>query len=219
MNYSVDFDGRNVIEVMATSPDKLTYPTIQLWVKLEGGYIDENCVIHRGSARIIKSGFDEDKERYKQRKLNRRYHIVDFESMVQHDILIRDGLARGSYLLSKDERVMAGIAEYTPSELKRKEESHHIMMMATDPVYRLNYKKEHPEEFNPTIERKQPAMSCYKGWVNNGRKSPYTKSGRTRIFYSVKDCATMKDVMMKYGSNPKANFMRVLQLCLEAGLI
>ena len=216
MNYSIDFDGHSVIEVMALSPDKLTFPTIQFWVKLEGGFIDDNCIIHRGSAVARDEEYNKEKEYYKQKWLNKRFHIVDFDSMVRHDILIRDGIAKGAYLLTKDERVRAGIAEYTKSELKRKKTEHEILMFATDRAYRDKYRKEHPEEFRETKPR---AINCYPGWVNNGRRSPYTKSGKSRIFYSVSDCDNMRDVMEKYGSNPKANFMRVLQLCLEAGLI
>ena len=217
MNYSIDFDGKSVIEVMATSPEKLTFPTIQFWVKLEGGFIDDNCIIHRGNAIARDEEYNNEKEYYRQRWLNRKYHIVDYQSMIDHDILVKNGIIGGSYLLSKDERVRAGIAEYTNSELKRKKSELHILMMATDKLYRLNYKKEHPEEFRNND--KPRAINCYSGWVNNGRRSPYTKSGKSRIFYSVKDCDNMRDVMEKYGSNPKANFMRVLQLCLEAGLI
>lgn len=215
MNYSIDFDGKSVIQVMAASPERLTYATIQFWVKLEGGYIDDNCVIHRGNAVNRAAEYEAEQARREQRRLNRMYHIVDFDSMVRHDILIRDGLAKGAYLLSKDERVMAGIAEYTSSELKRKKKEHHIMMMATDKKYRLNYMKEHPEEFRD--DKSQPAMDCYPGWVRHPKKKK--TGGNIRIHYDVKDCINMREVMEKYGNNPKANFMRVLQLCLEAGLI
>lgn len=214
MNYSIDFDGKSVIEVMALSPEKLTFRTIKFWVTLEGGYIDDKCIIRKGNAVNRAAEYEAEQALRKQRSLNRLFNIKDYESMINHDVMIRDGLAKGSYLLSKDERVMAGIAEYTPSELKKKKESLHILKMATDKMYRMTYKKEHPWEFRD--DKSQGTMDCYPGWVVRKKKKT---GGNIRIHYSVKDCSSMKDVMEKYGNNPKANFMRVLQLCLEAGLI
>lgn len=49
-NWSIEFDGKNIIELVAKKP-KMTYAEILIVVREEGGYVDSNGIVHRGTAR------------------------------------------------------------------------------------------------------------------------------------------------------------------------
>lgn len=49
-NWSVEFDGKNVMGLVALKP-KMTYAEILIVIRAEGGYVDSNGTVHRGTAR------------------------------------------------------------------------------------------------------------------------------------------------------------------------
>lgn len=51
-NWSVEFDGKNILALVAVKTE-MTYADIRNVIINEGGIIDNNGIIHRGTARNI----------------------------------------------------------------------------------------------------------------------------------------------------------------------
>ena len=51
-NWSVEFDGKNIFALVAVKTN-MTYAEIRNVIMNEGGTIDENGIIHKGTARNI----------------------------------------------------------------------------------------------------------------------------------------------------------------------
>lgn len=49
-NWSTDFEGKSVMEILANKP-KMTYKEILNVIKNEGGYINEDAIVCKGTAR------------------------------------------------------------------------------------------------------------------------------------------------------------------------
>lgn len=48
-NWSIEFDGKNVMALVAVKP-KMTYSEILNVIQNEGGYVDSNGIVHKGTA-------------------------------------------------------------------------------------------------------------------------------------------------------------------------
>lgn len=49
-NWSVEFDGKNIMGLVALKP-KMTYAEILIVIQAEGGYVDSDGIVHKGTAR------------------------------------------------------------------------------------------------------------------------------------------------------------------------
>lgn len=48
-NWSVEFDGKNIMGLVALKP-KMTYAEILIVIRAEGGYVDSDGIVHKGTA-------------------------------------------------------------------------------------------------------------------------------------------------------------------------
>lgn len=48
-NWSIEFDGKNVMGLVALKP-KMTYAELLTVIRAEGGYVDSNGIVHKGTA-------------------------------------------------------------------------------------------------------------------------------------------------------------------------
>ena len=48
-NWSIEFDGKNVMALVMLKP-KMTYAEILTVIQAEGGYVDSNGIVHKGTA-------------------------------------------------------------------------------------------------------------------------------------------------------------------------
>lgn len=48
-NWSIEFDGKNVMALVMLKP-KMTYAEILTVIQAEGGYVDSNGSVHKGTA-------------------------------------------------------------------------------------------------------------------------------------------------------------------------
>ena len=48
-NWSIEFDGKNVMALVVLKP-KMSYAEILTVIRAEGGYVDSNGVVHKGTA-------------------------------------------------------------------------------------------------------------------------------------------------------------------------
>lgn len=48
-NWSIEFDGKNVMALVMLKP-KMTYSEILNVIQNEGGYVDSNGIVHKGTA-------------------------------------------------------------------------------------------------------------------------------------------------------------------------
>lgn len=48
-NWSIEFDGKNVMALVMLKP-KMTYAEILIVIQSEGGYVDSNGIVHKGTA-------------------------------------------------------------------------------------------------------------------------------------------------------------------------
>lgn len=95
---AIEYDGKSVMELMKDE-DMTGKADLETIIQSEGGYI-ENGIIHRGSA------INKELEELKNFK---PMHETEWESMVAHDKLIIDGLAKDDFVLTKEEQIKAGI--------------------------------------------------------------------------------------------------------------
>lgn len=49
-NYSTEFDGKSILAIVALRP-KMSYAEVLTIIKAEGGYVDENGIVRKGTAR------------------------------------------------------------------------------------------------------------------------------------------------------------------------
>ena len=49
VNWSVDWEGKSVLELLAEKP-KMSFADVMMVIRNEGGYINENAVICKGTA-------------------------------------------------------------------------------------------------------------------------------------------------------------------------
>lgn len=57
VSWSVEYDGRSVLELLAEKP-KMSYKEIIQVVHNEGGFIDDKAIIHKGSANEVLFSLD-----------------------------------------------------------------------------------------------------------------------------------------------------------------
>lgn len=95
---AIEYDGKSVMELMKDE-ERTSKADLETIIRSEGGYI-ENGIIHRGSA------INRELEELKNFK---PMHETEWESMVAHDKLIIDGLAKDDFVLTKEEQIKAGI--------------------------------------------------------------------------------------------------------------
>ena len=50
VNWSVDWEGKSVLELLSEKP-KMSYTDVMMVIRNEGGYINENAVICKGTAK------------------------------------------------------------------------------------------------------------------------------------------------------------------------
>ena len=48
-NWSIEYEGHHILELCANKP-KMTYKEIMFILNAEGGYVDSNGIIHKGTA-------------------------------------------------------------------------------------------------------------------------------------------------------------------------
>lgn len=48
-NWSIEFDGKNVMALVMLKP-KMTYAEILIVIRAEGGYVDSDGIVHKGTA-------------------------------------------------------------------------------------------------------------------------------------------------------------------------
>ena len=52
ISWSVEFDGKSILALLALKP-KMTYKEILEVIHAEGGYVDNNAIIHKGTAEEV----------------------------------------------------------------------------------------------------------------------------------------------------------------------
>ena len=95
--YAIRYDGQPLYKMMEDTG--FTAEGCKLYVESEGGFIDDKAIIHKGTA--VNKELEELK--------NFKPVCSEWESMVNHDKLIIDGLAKDDFVLTKEEQIKAGI--------------------------------------------------------------------------------------------------------------
>lgn len=95
--YAIEYDGQPLYKMMEDTG--FTAEGCKLYVESEGGNIDDKSIIHRGSA------VNKELEELKKFKAMQS----EWESKVEHDRLIIDGLAKDDFVLTKEEQIKAGL--------------------------------------------------------------------------------------------------------------
>ena len=57
VSWSVELDGKSILSLLALKP-KMSYREILDVIHAEGGYVDSNAVIHRGTAKEVLYAID-----------------------------------------------------------------------------------------------------------------------------------------------------------------
>lgn len=96
--YAIRYNGKPLYKMMEDTG--FTAEGCKLYVESEGGFIDDKAIIHRGSA------VNKELEELKNFK---PMHKTEWESMVNHDRLVIDGLAKDDFVLTKEEQIKAGL--------------------------------------------------------------------------------------------------------------
>lgn len=95
--YAIMYDGQPLYKMMEDTG--FTAEGCKLYVESEGGYIDDKSIIHKGTA--VNKELEELK--------NFKPVCTEWESLVTHDKLIIEGLAKDDFVLTKEEQVKAGL--------------------------------------------------------------------------------------------------------------
>jgi hypothetical protein len=48
-NWSIEFDSKNILALCAVRP-KMSYAELLIVIRAEGGYVDSNGIVHKGTA-------------------------------------------------------------------------------------------------------------------------------------------------------------------------
>lgn len=95
--YAIRYDGQPLYKMMEDTG--FTAEGCKLYVESEGGFIDDKAIIHKGTA--VNKELEELK--------NFKPVCSEWESMVNHDRLVIDGLAKDDFVLTKEEQIKAGL--------------------------------------------------------------------------------------------------------------
>lgn len=95
--YAIRYDGQPLYKMMEDTG--FTAEGCKLYVESEGGFIDDRAIIHKGTA--VNKELEELK--------NFKPVCSEWESMVNHDRLVIDGLAKDDFVLTKEEQIKAGL--------------------------------------------------------------------------------------------------------------
>lgn len=161
--YAIEYDGKPLFSMMEDTG--FTAEGCKLYVESEGGFIDEKSIIRRGDA------VDKELEKF------RNFTPVqsEWDSMVEHDRLIIQGLAKDDFVLTKEEQIKAGLRKgklYEPPQHKVRDIyiDHRYICRQCSSIMELMFKY-FEQGLTMTAAACEKMVTHYGGVVTNGRIS------------------------------------------------